>query len=123
MAETERYETTADDVVDERTFKQKVTDGWNGFKVWCGNHKEIIVISIPILGACAKEMIKSHRNNVRVAREDEKHNRSIYDRSNGHYIITKKDLTPKQQKEIDRRHKLGEDYYDILDDLNIKCVR
>lgn len=123
MAETEKFDTTYDDVVDERTFKQKVKDSWNSFKVWCGNHKELIVIMIPVAGAAGKELLKAHRNNERIKAEDEKHNRSIYDRSNGHYIITKKDIKPEQQKVIDKRHKAGEDYYDILDDLGMKVVR
>lgn len=123
MAEKERFDTTYDDVVDERTFKQKVRDSWNGFKVWCGNHKEVIVISIPILGAVGKEMLKAHRNNERIKAEDEKHMRTIYDASHKHWIVTAKDIKPKQQRIIDARHDAGESYYDILDDLGIKVIR
>ena len=123
MSETERFETTADDVVDDRSFGQKFKDGVNRIWCWCGDHKEAILISTPFIAGAVKELIKAHNSNQRIRAEDEKHMRTIYDASHKHWIVTAKDIKPKQQRIIDARHDAGESYYDILDDLGIKVIR
>lgn len=122
MAET-NYDTHCDDVVDDRSLWQKVKDGCNKAKLWAGEHKgELIMGGITIVGGIIG-LADSYGKQQKRREQHEKIYRTVYDRSKGNYIISKKDIKPEQQREINRRRENGEDIYDICDDLGIKLKR
>ena len=101
-------------------FKFSCEQKWDNIKSWCGEHKEIVVGSIPVIGMIAVEVFKETSRTRRHMDEEHRRNRTIYDASHRHYIRTKRDIKQREYEEIDRRHDLGENYYDILRDMKIK---
>ena len=119
MAE-EKFETKADDIVDDRSWWQKVVEGVN--RLWT-DHKELVIMTvIGFFGGLVGLADAKNKSDKKKANH-EKTYRTIYDRSKGNYVISKKDITPDQQREINRRRDAGEDIYDICRDLHIKLKR
>lgn len=97
----------------------------NGKKAvdWIKRNKELFIMGLIGLFGAIVGIADTHNKNEKKRENHEKVYRSIYDRSNGNYVISKKDITPSQQKEINRRRNNGEDLYEICDDLGIKLKR
>lgn len=103
-----------DDVVDNRTLKEKVSTLWWSAKQWAKDHPKeaatIVVGSLAAFGQITKgigRIAESHEERIR--RE-----KSIYDHKKGHYYELRRKPSNKEWSEIDRRHEEGETYSSIL---------
>ena len=86
---------------------------------WCKQHPEetvaILTVTVTGIGTITKFINKQYTlHEMKTLKE-----RSIYDRSNGHYHIMKRVPTTNQWLEIDRRKRAGEAIGVILKDMRL----
>lgn len=109
--------------IDNRTFKEKVRDGWESLKVKTGEfivrHKDEIIFWAPIAAGIVGTGIKAVGKAVVNGQRKEIKELYVYDNRLGHYWKLKRELTNNEWLEIDRRKKRGERLSDILDDLRV----
>lgn len=114
------------DFNDRRTLKQKVKDfGWT-VRVKCRdtvdylkNHKEVLLVVIPIVGAAVGGSIKLISKAVSNHKLETIKRKYIYDPSGGFYWPTRRALTGAEKLELDERHRNGESYGQILVDMKL----
>ena len=115
-----------DYVVDERTWKEKLSD-WKDRQVqrakdgvqWCVDHPEF---GIPIVLAAVKggqKVITNASRAYTVEKEIRFRQCSIYDRSMGRYIELKRPLTDYEAMIIEERKRNGEGLMAILTSMNL----
>lgn len=119
MENTEKKETK--EVISEKwnSFKDWSKKKFNEAKIWCGEHKELVVGVVPVLITGFFEVIKIASKAD--AREEEKELKElyIYDRSMGHYWKLRRRLTNSEYREIERRRAEGESMGEILEDMRV----
>lgn len=124
MEEEKKFDTKADDTVyDDSKLSGRIRNKIKKAFDWCKSNKEIALFGLITLIGGILGIADSHNKASKNKENHEKVYRTIYDRSNGNYVISKKDLTPSQQREINHRRQNGEDLYDICNDLGIKLKR
>lgn len=100
------------------TLKEKFEESKRKTKEWISEHQGDIIygcyIGASILALVAPVIIKARRGYVDTTRD-----RRIYDRSNGFYWETKRNLTNNQKLIIEQRHMMGESYGSILRDMGL----
>lgn len=119
-------------VHDDRTWKQKLKDGWLSFKydlkikwdtavVWVANHwfdvAKILVVLLPVATQAVK-FIRTAKGSAADLREDRMRH-CYYDPSTGAHWKLKRDLTNSEQSELLKRKRGGELSEDILRDFGI----
>lgn len=125
MADEKKFDTenVTETVYDESTLLGRIRNKAVKCKNWIKSNKELVIMGVIGLFGAAVGIADAHSKNEKKRDAHEKTYRTIYDRSNGNYIIAKKDIKPSQQKEINRRRSNGEDIYEICDSLDIKLKR
>ena len=111
------------------TFKQRVENAkakakdWAEPKLqWCREHKEILMTFGPVVIGGFFELAKvgikaKDRRETRELDEEKLH--SVYDRSAGMYLTTKRELTNDDYRELQRRKREGMTTGEALDDMGL----
>lgn len=98
--------------------KDKFEESKAKTKKWVSEHQGDIIygcyVGACILAIAVPAISKARRNHMDATRD-----RRIYDRSNGFYWETKRNLTNNQKLIIEERHMMGESYGSILSDMNL----
>lgn len=115
-----------DETVDDRSFEEKAKrflydcgEKARSVGKWAKENPQLAVsLSVAAVGALAgiakAEARKAETKEIRQRRE-----KSIYDRSLGHYYDLNRKPKPKEWAEIDQRKENGESYGSILRDMNL----
>ena len=86
---------------------------------WVSENKELVIgvatVTIPAAIGLGGKVVSRNK----VAKEEKRRATDIYDPSSGIHWNTKKKLTEKQKLEIDRRHRSGESYGEILNSMKL----
>lgn len=117
------------EVVDNRSFKEKVRDKWERAKIgvsnarrWVAEHpQETVAIALgtaTIIGSAAKGGVAVSRE-IRRVTEDRDERLRVWDPVNGIYLYTKRPMTGAQKLEFSRRAADGESRAEILQDMKI----
>lgn len=100
-------------------FKRDLKEKTNNVLEWCGQHKEEIVIFVPVVTSGVFKIVKMHSR--KTALEDERYlkERYVYDRSAGHYYETRRKIKSSEWAIIDDRRKNGESLGEILQSMRL----
>lgn len=122
--EKKDFDTNVDDTVyDNSKLSGRIMNWVKAKWSWCKDHREIALFGLITLVGGLLGIADAHEKSEKKRKDHEKVYRTIYDRSPGNYVVSKKDIRPDQQEEINRRRKNGEDIYSICRDMNIKLKR
>ena len=86
---------------------------------WCMKNPEMAVAIGGGVLALAKPITKGVIKHVNLKKEEDFRDRSIYDRSAGHYVYARRKISNNEWLEIDRRRKNGEPISYILDSMHL----
>jgi len=119
----------ADNVIefqDSRTtwqkFNEKAKDKYNASVAWCKEHKEIVMAVAPVVISGAFELAKAGMkyNDKKQERELEAEKlASVYDRSAGMYLATRRPLTNADWRRIQELKRQGYTTGEALDRLGL----
>ena len=112
--------------MEERSIKER----WEDFKYdcklnfvkfsdWCHDHKEVLVVIVPVLVSGSIELVKIAAKSKNVGEEKRLKDNYIYDRSLGHYYELSRKPTASEWRMIDHRKQNGELLGDVLNDMRI----
>lgn len=97
----------------------KLKKGLDSAAKWCGEHKEALVIAVPAVTAVVAGVSKLGSKALSVYKEKNLQDKTIYDRSLGHYWQLNRKLSNDECLYIERRRKNGERLSDILNDMRV----
>ena len=103
-------------------FKMGVRVRYEKAKRWCIDNKEVsLAMATAVIGGIGelgKEIIRSHDR--KLARElEETKRKSVYDRSAGMYLDTKRELTNRDWRELQARKRNGLTTGEALDSMGL----
>jgi hypothetical protein len=88
-------------------------------KDYLEDNYEIAKYVLPFVTAAGMAVIKMAKKEQRRRHEQDDRDRRLYDPSARHWWYFKRRATPWEWNEIDRRHRNGEPYYQILRSMNL----
>ena len=95
--------------------KLQAKRAWN----WMVDNKELVVVLIPATVGISKTLVKETNRNRAMKQEKMHRDRTIYDRSLGHYHHLKRTPSKKEWAEMDARKSSGESWTSILTDMRL----
>lgn len=98
--------------------KEKFQESKEKTKEWVSEHQGDIIYGCYV-AACIGAILIPAARKIKKDRINLSRDRRIYDRSNGFYWETKRNLTNNQKMIIEQRHMMGEPYGRILSDMNL----
>lgn len=101
--------------MEKKTFKDRVDDAIK----WCGENKEVLVVTIPLAVAGITAVTKLGGKLIGTYNERVLQDKSIYDHSFGTYWKLRRALTNNDRLLIERRRAAGEKLGDILKDMRL----
>lgn len=109
----EKFKTKLDDL------KYKIKAQYYKTRDWVINNRELVVQYLPVIIAAIGVLDKRIVKIIKTRRENNLHDRYIYDHSTGFYWYCKRKLRKRDMLEIEKRRKRGEKYGEILQSLGL----
>lgn len=103
-------------------FKMGVKTRYEKAKVWCRDHKEVLMVVVPAVLSGGVELTKAaikakdHREDREL---EDRRLKSVYDRSAGMYLDTKRPLSNDDYRELQKRKRDGMTTGEALDDMGL----
>lgn len=88
-------------------------------KDWCVAHKEEVVLALPAVMMGTRQIAKTARAVFITNRRAKMMTRSVYDRSENHHWMLRRELTNAEWYEVHNRKKNGERLGDILASMKV----
>lgn len=97
-----------------RSAKEFGEDAYRAGKEFYKEHEKEVKAIAPYVVAAALMTGKQMSKNVRAIKERSEREARFYDPRTGRYCYARRELTPAEQMNVERRYSLGESYTEIL---------
>ncbi len=105
--------------IDKKSWKDKIKEKGAKIGAWCSNHKEALIVFVPLAVTSTVDIVKTVSKNRANKEEKRLKENFIYDRSSGHYYEVSRALKSSEWLTIDRRKQNGEMLGDILQSMRV----
>lgn len=102
----------------KKSFKEKVKEKAQKVKNWGAEHKDVLVVFVPLLISSGVELIKISKRDKTIKEDRRLKENYIYDRSAGHYYELKRKPTNREWIMIDEG-KRNENLGIVLSEMNL----
>lgn len=120
MGEVVEFEVPTNNKFEE--FKRKAKERCNAAYSWCKEHKEVVLAIVPVLISGGFELAKTsmkYRDKAEERKLEEEKLASVYDRSAGMYLSTRRQLNNSDYRRIQELKRQGYTTGEALDRLGL----